>query len=130
MGGVFFCKNGPSLNAGCIMYSISIFYFTFYLFGGCVVRTHPHAPPACGPALLSLVPRLSTRRCPQLQPGRRRQISMDICRRRPGCGKAAGALWRQRQIWIERRLLSTGQTDGHTPDRYTHTYCAGSINSS
>ena len=35
MGCVFFCKkSGPFLNAGCIMYSISIFYFTFYLFGG------------------------------------------------------------------------------------------------
>jgi len=34
--GVFFVKkSGPFLNAGCIgMYSISIFYFTFYLFGG------------------------------------------------------------------------------------------------
>jgi len=31
----FFVKSGPFLNAGCIMYSISI-YFTFYLFGGCV----------------------------------------------------------------------------------------------
>ena len=29
----FFVKSGPFLNAGCIMYSISIFYFTFYLFG-------------------------------------------------------------------------------------------------
>ena len=27
-------KSGLFLNAGCIMYSISIFYFTFYLFGG------------------------------------------------------------------------------------------------
>jgi len=38
--GCFFVKSGPFLNAGCIMYtaSISIFYFTFYLFGG---RTHP-----------------------------------------------------------------------------------------
>ena len=26
-------KSGPFLNAGCIMYSISIFYFTFYLLG-------------------------------------------------------------------------------------------------
>ena len=26
----FFVKSGPFLNAGCIMYSISIFYFTFY----------------------------------------------------------------------------------------------------
>jgi len=35
MGGVFRKKSGPFLNAGCIgMYSISIFYFTFYLFGG------------------------------------------------------------------------------------------------
>ena len=32
--GVFFVKIGPFLNAGCIMYSISIFYFTFYFFGG------------------------------------------------------------------------------------------------
>jgi len=31
---VFFCKSGPFLKAGCIMYSISIFYFAFYLFGG------------------------------------------------------------------------------------------------
>jgi len=30
----FFVKSGPFLNAGCIMYSISIFYFAFYLFGG------------------------------------------------------------------------------------------------
>jgi len=30
-------KSGPFLDAGCIMYSISIFfYFTFYLLGGCV----------------------------------------------------------------------------------------------
>ena len=26
-----FVKSGPFLNAGCIMYRISIFYFTFYL---------------------------------------------------------------------------------------------------
>jgi len=44
MGGVFFVKSGPFLNAGCIMYSISIFYFTFYLFGGYA----PNAPPAYG----------------------------------------------------------------------------------
>ena len=31
------------------MYIISIFYFTFYLFGG-GVRTHPTHPPAYGPA--------------------------------------------------------------------------------
>jgi len=30
----FFCKSGPFFNAGCFMYSIRIFYFTFYLFGG------------------------------------------------------------------------------------------------
>jgi len=47
MGGVFCKKNsgkwgcfgkkgGPFLKAGCNMYSISIFNFTFYLFGGCV----------------------------------------------------------------------------------------------
>jgi len=61
MRGVFFCKkvengggfvkSGTFLNAGCLMYSISIgiFYFTFYLFG---VRTHPTHPPAYGPAML------------------------------------------------------------------------------
>ena len=36
---VFFVNSGPFLNAGCIMYSISIFYFTYYLFGGA------YAPP-------------------------------------------------------------------------------------
>jgi len=45
--GVFFVKSGPFLNAGCIMYSISIFYFTFYLFGGGMYA--PNAPPAYGP---------------------------------------------------------------------------------
>jgi len=29
-GGVFFVKSLPILNAACIMYSISIFYFAFY----------------------------------------------------------------------------------------------------
>jgi len=41
-GGVICKKSGPFLNAGCIMHSISIFYFTFYLFGG--MRTHPTHP--------------------------------------------------------------------------------------
>ena len=39
MGGVFFVKKrGPFLNAGCIMYSISVFFiFTILLtWGGCV----------------------------------------------------------------------------------------------
>ena len=57
--GVFFCKkSGHFLNAGWIMYSISIFYFTFYLFGGCV-RTQ-RTPSTYGPGLAknfgSLVP--------------------------------------------------------------------------
>jgi len=34
-----FVKSGPFLNAGYIMYSIGIFYFTFYLFGWGCVRT-------------------------------------------------------------------------------------------
>jgi len=34
----FFVKSGPFLNAGCIMYSISIFILHFTYFGG-VVRT-------------------------------------------------------------------------------------------
>jgi len=37
-----FVKSGPFLDAGCIVYSISIFYFTFCLFGG--VRTHATHP--------------------------------------------------------------------------------------
>jgi len=45
-GGCFFVKSGPFHNAGCIMYSISIFYFTLYLFGGAYA---PNAPPAYGP---------------------------------------------------------------------------------
>jgi len=49
--GVFFCKkSGPSLKAGCIMYSISIFYFSFYLFEG--VCMHPTHPPAYRPGKL------------------------------------------------------------------------------
>ena len=47
-----------------------------------------------------------------------------LCRQRPGCGKAAAALAtalrRRRYIWIERRLLSTGQTDGRTDTRPLH----------
>ena len=44
-----FVKSGPFLNAGCIMYSISIFLFYILLIWG--VRTHPmHDPPAYGPA--------------------------------------------------------------------------------
>ena len=39
---VFFVKSGPFLNAGYIMYSTSIFYFTFYFFWG--GATHPPLP--------------------------------------------------------------------------------------
>ena len=43
-------------------------------------------------------------------------------RRRPGCGAAAAAaLWRRPQMWIERRLLSTGQTDRRTDGHPTVT---------
>jgi len=50
--GVFFCKkSGPFLNAGCIMYSISIFYFTYL--GG--VRTHPTHSPAYRPGSVQSV---------------------------------------------------------------------------
>jgi len=46
----FFVKSGPFLNAGYIMYSTSIFYFTFYLFFG-----GGNAPPsAYGPAVTLL----------------------------------------------------------------------------
>jgi len=44
-GGVFFVKSGPFLNAGCIMYNISIFYFTFYLFWGVRSAYAPNSPP-------------------------------------------------------------------------------------
>jgi len=38
MEGVFFVKSGPFLNAGCIMYSISIFFISHftYLGEGCI----------------------------------------------------------------------------------------------
>jgi len=53
--GCFFCKkvenwgsvkSGSFLNAGCIMYSITIFYFTFYLglLGGAYVPNPPSLP--------------------------------------------------------------------------------------
>jgi len=46
--GVLFVKSGPFLNAGCIMYSMSIFILHFTYLG---VRTHPahRPPPAYGP---------------------------------------------------------------------------------
>ena len=46
--------SGPFFNAGCIMYNISIFYFTFYLFvgGAYAPNAPPYVPGAhCGPAL-------------------------------------------------------------------------------
>ena len=48
---MFFLKSGPFLNAGCIMYNISIFFnFTFYLLGGGVriQRTPPVPMGLCG----------------------------------------------------------------------------------
>ena len=63
---------GPFLNAGCIMYSISIFYFTFYLFGE--VRTHPTHPPAYGPAPMEYP------RCDSDGPSLRRATALEtIC---------------------------------------------------
>ena len=41
-------KSGPFLNAGWIMYSISIFILHFTCLG---VRTHPTHPPTYGPGL-------------------------------------------------------------------------------
>ena len=51
MGGVFCKKSGPFLNAGCIMYSISIFFILHFTYLG--VRTHPTDPPAYGPAYVA-----------------------------------------------------------------------------
>jgi len=53
--GVFCKKSGPFLNAGCIMYSVSIFYFTFYLFEG-GAGTHPTHPPPVPTGLSSMRP--------------------------------------------------------------------------
>ena len=47
-GGVFCKKSRPFLNAGCIMYSTSIFLFYILLICGCV-RTQRTPPPAYGP---------------------------------------------------------------------------------
>jgi len=52
--GVFCKKSGPSLNGGCIMYSISIFYLAYY-FLGCV-RTQ-RTPPAHTGLLCNVVSR-------------------------------------------------------------------------
>jgi len=43
-GGCFFVKSGPFINARCIVYSIRIFYFTFYFFFGGGAYA-PNAPP-------------------------------------------------------------------------------------
>ena len=52
-GGVFSKKSGHFLNAGCIMYSISIFLFYILLIW--VVHTHPtHPPPAYGPDIIAV----------------------------------------------------------------------------
>jgi len=40
--GCFVKKSGHFLDAGCIMYSISI--FTFYLFGGCICTLPVYGP--------------------------------------------------------------------------------------
>ena len=48
---VFFVKSGPFLNTGCIMYSISILYFTFYLFRGGGAYAPNAPPPAYGPVV-------------------------------------------------------------------------------
>jgi len=50
-GGVFFCKKvdlSSTQGALCTVGPISIFYFTFYLFGGGCVRTQ-RTPPSYGP---------------------------------------------------------------------------------
>ena len=61
--GVFFVKkSGPFLDAECIMYSISIFYFTFYLFGGGCVRSQ------CTPFLRACTPRRWQRLAADLRP--------------------------------------------------------------
>jgi len=45
MGVLFVKKIGPFFNAGCFMYSIIIFDFTFYLFGGVWGAYAPKALP-------------------------------------------------------------------------------------
>ena len=48
IGGVL-QKSGPFLNAGCILYSISIFFILHFTYLG--MRMHPTRPPAYGPEL-------------------------------------------------------------------------------
>jgi len=50
MGGVF-VKSGPFLNAGCIMYTVSVFLVYILLIWECV-RTQ-RTPPTYGPAKIS-----------------------------------------------------------------------------
>ena len=44
----FVKKSGPFLNAGCIMYSIGIFFILHFTYLGCV-HTQRTPPPAYGP---------------------------------------------------------------------------------
>ena len=44
--GVFLLKSGPFLNAGCILYSISIFFILHFTYLG--VYTHPTHPLPAG----------------------------------------------------------------------------------
>jgi len=52
---VFFVKSGPFLNAGCIMYSISIFLHFTYFGGGAYAP-----PPAYGPGQIEGLMQLFT----------------------------------------------------------------------
>ena len=79
----------------------------FAIIGLTEIVKKQHQPGGLNKPVLSLTPRLSTRRYPQPQLGRL-QLSIDICCPRPGCEK--------RQMSING---TDRQPDGRTPDRYT-----------
>jgi len=50
MVAVFCKKSGPFLNAGCIMYSISILFYILLIWGVRTHPTHPYGPGTCANA--------------------------------------------------------------------------------
>ena len=71
MGGVFLQKSGPFLNAGCIMYSISILFYILLIWG--FVRTRRT------PTGLELVQMRGSTATTRMLRGTQRHLSIDDC---------------------------------------------------
>jgi len=99
----------PSNNTrtSCYLTSVTFKYLKHDYRQYSTIRSHYNYK-----SVLSLVPRLSTWRCPQL--ARRRQLSIDICRPRPSYGNQlrVAAAFDRRDRQTDRQ--TDGQTDGHS----------------